>query len=47
MKTKIAIIGIGYIGLPLSLNLAKFFNTVAYDIDKKLILRLKKSRYKR
>ena len=43
MKTKIAIIGIGYIGLPLSLNLAKFFNTVAYDIDKKLILRLKKN----
>ena len=42
MKNKIAILGIGYIGLPLALNLAKHYETVAFDIDKKLISRLKK-----
>ena len=43
MKPKIAVIGIGYIGLPLALNLGKFFNTLAYDIDKRLISRLSKN----
>ena len=43
MKPKIAVIGIGYIGLPLALNLGKFFDTLAYDIDKRLISRLSKN----
>ena len=35
MTPKIAVIGIGYIGLPLALNLGKYYSTIAYDIDKR------------
>ena len=34
-KTKIAIIGLGYVGLPLALEFSKFFEVVAYDNNKK------------
>ena len=34
-KTKIAIIGMGYVGLPLAIKLAKKISIIGYDIDKK------------
>ena len=34
-KTKIAIIGLGYVGLLLALEFSKFFEVVAYDNNKK------------
>ena len=45
MKTKInfniAVIGLGYVGLPLAIEFGKFFNIVGIDIDKTLINNLK------
>ena len=32
---KIAIIGLGYVGLPLSLEFGKKFRTIGFDISKK------------
>tara|TARA_Y100000816_G_scaffold292631_1_gene289347 strand:- start:4906 stop:6099 length:1194 start_codon:yes stop_codon:yes gene_type:complete len=40
---KPCIIGLGYVGLPLLVNLSKNFKVIGYDIDKKRILNLKKS----
>ena len=37
MKIKICIIGLGYVGLPLACGLAKKFNVIGYDINKKRI----------
>ena len=37
---KIAIIGLGYVGLPLAIEFGKKFNVIGYDINKD---RLKKS----
>ena len=37
MKKKIAIIGLGYVGLPLAVNLSKFYEVVGYDLDSKRI----------
>ena len=44
MQNKIlpAVIGLGYVGLPIYLSLQKKINTVGFDIDKKKILNLKK-----
>ena len=42
-KPKLAVIGIGYVGLPLAVSLANFFNVKAYDLDKERILDLKKN----
>ena len=42
MKIKIGIIGLGYVGLPLSLELGKHFNTIGYDTDNNHIKLLKK-----
>lgn len=39
--TKIAIIGLGYVGLPLALEFGKIFNTVGFDISKARIKSLK------
>ena len=36
-NAKISVLGIGYIGLPLVLNIAKKFKVVAYDNNKKRI----------
>ena len=30
-KKKIAILGVGYVGLPLAIELSKFYRIVAYD----------------
>ena len=33
IKDKIAIIGLGYVGLPLSVELGKSYKTIGFDID--------------
>ena len=30
---KIAIIGLGYVGLPLAISFSKYYETIGYDID--------------
>ena len=40
-KTKIAIIGLGYVGLPLAIEFGKFYEVIGYDIDIKRINSLK------
>ena len=42
-KSELTIIGIGYVGLPLAISLAKFFYVNAYDLDKNRIIGLKKN----
>ena len=42
-KTKIGILGMGYVGLPLAMALQKYYNVYAYDIDKEKINQLKKN----
>src|SRR5258708_8208852 len=39
-QIKIAIIGLGYVGLPLAVEFAKKYNVVGFDINKKRILEL-------
>lgn len=34
---KIAVIGLGYVGLPLTIEFSKFFTVVGFDIDKNRI----------
>ena len=38
---KIAVIGLGYVGLPLAVALAKHFPTTGFDIDRKRIAELR------
>jgi len=42
MKIYIAVVGLGYAGLPLAIEFGKKFNTFGYDINSKRILELKK-----
>ena len=42
MKINPCIIGLGYVGLPLALEIAKKYETVGFDINKKRIKTLKK-----
>ena len=44
MKTKIGVIGLGYVGLPLSVELGKYFQVIAFDINKKRISELKSNK---
>ena len=37
MKHIIAVVGLGYVGLPLSIEFSKYFKTVGFDINKKRI----------
>ena len=39
-NTKIAIIGLGYVGLPLAIEFGKFFKTTGFDISKSRIKEL-------
>jgi len=39
--TKIAIIGLGYVGLPLAVEFGKKFYTIGFDIDRKRIMELR------
>ena len=41
-KEKIAIIGLGYVGLPLAKSFSKYFKTFGFDINKDLVNKLKK-----
>ena len=45
-KKEIGIIGVGYVGLPLAINLSKFFNVTAFDKDKNRIIELTKGQDK-
>ncbi len=40
-KEKIAVVGLGYVGLPLAVQLSRHFSVVGYDIQKKRIAELK------
>ena len=40
MKDKIAIIGLGYVGLPLAVEFGKFFKTVGFDVNAKRVKEL-------
>jgi len=40
-KDKIAVIGLGYVGLPLAIQLSKHFETVGYDLKSERIEELK------
>ena len=42
MNINPCVIGLGYVGLPVLINLSKKFNTCGFDINKKRILDLKK-----
>ncbi len=44
MNIKPCVIGLGYVGLPLILNLSKKFNCIGFDIDKKRIETLRKKK---
>ena len=37
MEKKLGIIGLGYVGLPLAVTMAKKYNTLGFDINKKRI----------
>jgi UDP-N-acetyl-D-galactosamine dehydrogenase len=41
-NTKIAIIGLGYVGLPLAVEFGRKYKTIGFDIDKKRVQELKK-----
>jgi len=43
-NVKIAIIGLGYVGLPLAVQFGKFFDTIGFDINQKRIQELNESR---
>ena len=40
---KIAVIGLGYVGLPLAVEFSKYFNTVGFDINKSRVTNLRKN----
>jgi UDP-N-acetyl-D-galactosamine dehydrogenase len=41
---KVAVIGLGYVGLPLAVEFGKHFNTVGFDIDARRVAQLRKGR---
>lgn len=43
-KTKIAIVGLGYVGLPLAVEFGKVYDTIGFDISEKKINELKQNR---
>ena len=44
MNIKPCVIGLGYVGLPLILNLSKRFDCIGFDIDKKRVKTLRKKK---
>ena len=42
MKTKVCVIGIGYVGLPIFLNLSKTMSVTGFDINEERIIKLNK-----
>lgn len=43
-KGKVAVIGLGYVGMPLALEFGKIANTIGFDLNKKRVDSLKKGR---
>ena len=43
-KIKVAVIGLGYVGLPLAIEIGKKYLTIGYDLNKKRIAELKKKK---
>lgn len=43
-KNKIAVIGLGYVGLPLAAHLSRHFKVVGFDINEEIVSELKKGR---
>ena len=43
IDTKIAVIGLGYVGLPLAVELAKKFKVYGFDINKQRIKNIKQN----
>ena len=43
-NTKIAIIGLGYVGLPLAVEFAKKYQVVGFDINKQRIKELRQNK---
>ena len=41
-KEIIAVVGLGYVGLPIALEFGKYYNTIGYDVSKKKITNYKK-----
>ena len=41
-KIKISIIGLGYVGLPLAISFAKYFNVIGFDSNRNRINNLNK-----
>ena len=39
-KTKIAVVGLGYVGLPVAIEFAKIVNTIGFDLNEKRISEL-------
>ena len=42
MKNKIAVIGLGYVGLPLAVEFAKKYKVIGFDINPKRVEELRK-----
>ena len=40
-QTRLCVVGLGYVGLPLAVNFAKYLNVVAFDINRERVLQLK------
>jgi UDP-N-acetyl-D-galactosamine dehydrogenase len=45
MDIKIAVIGLGYVGLPLAVEFGKKYNVVGFDVNQKRINELKNKIY--
>ena len=39
-EDRIAVVGLGYVGLPLAVHLAKYFSVIGYDADPKRVQEL-------
>ena len=42
-KTKVAIVGLGYVGLPLAVEFGKIVPTIGFDLNTKRIAQLQKN----
>ena len=47
MKSKIAIIGLGYVGLPLAIEFSKKYQVVAYDFYNAILIAVPNKKFKR
>ena len=40
-NTNIAVIGLGYVGLPLLIEISKYYNSIGFDINNNVVKELK------